>query len=100
MGVTPLDLLYFTYEIYSQKAFFLHFLFLPLSVCFCSSGVLLQRIPAVDVAAPPDGHPGLHWNALLLCGGEDATLLSRIAGILDQKKNDLGGPETLRQEIA
>lgn len=54
-----------------------------LSVCFCSSGVLLQRLPGADVAAAADGHPGLRWDAVLLRGGEDAECLGRFSGILE-----------------
>lgn len=54
-----------------------------LLVYFCSCGVLLQRLPPVDVAAPADGHPGLRWNTLLLHGGEDAQLQCRCAGTLE-----------------
>lgn len=52
------------------------------SVCVCSRGVLLQRLPDADVAAAADGHPGLRRDALLLHGGEDAELLHRFAGTL------------------
>lgn len=58
-----------------------------LSVCFRRRGVLLQRLPHADVAAPPDGHSGLRWNSLLLHGGEDAELLYGCAGILEEEKN-------------
>lgn len=52
------------------------------SVCVCSRGVLLQRLPDADVAAAADGHPGLRRDALLLHSGEDAELLHRPAGTL------------------
>lgn len=55
---------------------------LCVSVCVCSRGVLLQRLPDADVAAAADGHPGLRRHALLLLGGEDAELLHRSAGTL------------------
>uniref|UniRef100_A0A4W6BXN0 Major facilitator superfamily domain containing 11 n=1 Tax=Lates calcarifer TaxID=8187 RepID=A0A4W6BXN0_LATCA len=58
-------------------------------VCFCSCGVLLQRLRPVDVAAPADDHPGLHRDALLLRGGEDAELLCRLAGILEGRHCDV-----------
>lgn len=51
------------------------------SVCVCSRGVLLQRLPGADVAAAADGHPGLQRDALLLHGGEDAELLHRSATV-------------------
>lgn len=57
-----------------------------LSVYFCSGGLLLQRKPPADLAAAADGHLGLHWDALLLRGGEDAELLSRFTGTLGEKK--------------
>lgn len=53
-----------------------------MSVCVCSRGVLLQRLPDADVAAAADGHPGLQRDALLLHGGEDADLLHRSARAL------------------
>lgn len=58
----------------------------PPTVCFCSSGVLLQRLRAIDVAAAADDHPGLHWNTVLLRGGADAELLCRFAGILERRR--------------
>lgn len=61
----------------------------PLSVCFCSSGVLLQWLRPVDVAAPADDHPGLHWNTLLLRGGEDAEFLCRLPGILEKRQSGI-----------
>lgn len=45
---------------------------LVLSVCFCSRGLLLQRLYSVDLAAPRDGHHGLHRDTVFLHGGEDA----------------------------
>lgn len=55
------------------------------SVCVCSRGLLLQRLPPADVAAPGHGRAGLHWNALFLRGREDAELLRRFTGILERK---------------
>lgn len=57
------------------------------SVCVCSRGVLLQRLPDADVAAAADGRPGLRRDALLLHGGEDAELLHRFAGTLKQRRS-------------
>ena len=53
-----------------------------MSVCVCSRGVLLQRLPDADVAAAADGRPGLQRDALLLHGGADAELLHRSARTL------------------
>lgn len=55
------------------------------TVCFCSGGLFLQWVRAADVAAAADGGPGLHWNTVLLRGGEDAELLSGYAGVLETR---------------
>lgn len=60
-----------------------------MSVCFCSSGVLLQRLSHAEVAAAADGHPGLCWNTLLLRGGEDTEHLNRVSGIIGGRRFDI-----------
>uniref|UniRef100_A0A3B3ZLN3 Major facilitator superfamily domain containing 11 n=1 Tax=Periophthalmus magnuspinnatus TaxID=409849 RepID=A0A3B3ZLN3_9GOBI len=52
----------------------------PVSVC--GRGVLLQRSPPVDVAAPGHGGPGLLWDSVFLYGGKDAELHRRLTGVL------------------